>query len=247
MKSISGITKENFDTSFNLIDLLQDSVYYPASGIDATPIEVFGNKFRSFINVDYSLSHEKVRKSLEFDFEPVGYKLIGIKDISKEELAPNGISPINYDFNQHEKSRLFDHLFIKELFDNAASSGFAIWAVYELDDALIAKTDGKSERFSILHIRAEGWAAFEGLYVENKINPKAIAIIRPGDGYGDNWTLFSDSKFRMYQSIRKNEHINGVEMPNYILTTADSNEGYFWGEYSFSKECLESTLYELEK
>lgn len=247
MKSISGITKDNFNASFNIVDILQNSVYYPASGLDATPVEVFGDKYKSFVNVDYSQNYENIRRSLELDFESVGYKLIGIKDISREELAPNGISPINYDFNQHEKSRLSDHLFIKELFDNAASSGFAIWAVYELDNTLIAKTDGKSERFSILHIRAEGWAAFEGLYVENKINPKAIAIIRPGEGYGDNWTLFSDSKFRLYQSLRKNEHVHGAEMPNYILTSAGSDEGCFWGEYVFSKEYSRYSLYGLEE
>lgn len=247
MKSIAKITKENFNSSFNLIDLLQESVYYPASGVDAAPIEVFGDKYCSFINVDYSVSYDDVRRSMEFDFEPVGYKLIGIKDIIKEELSPNGISPINFRFNEHEKSRLEEHLFIKELFDNAIFSGFAIWAVYELDDNFTGKTVGRSKRFSLLHIRAEGWAAFEGLYVENKTNPQAIAIIRPGEGYGDNWTLFTDSKFRLYQSIRNNEHVNEAEMPKYILTDAGSDEGFIWGEYAFSKEYNGCSLYELEE
>lgn len=249
MKSLNSITKENFNSSFNITDILQNSVYYPASGIDAKPIEVFANEYNSFVNVDYSLDYDEVKNALESNFTTVGYKLIGIKEISKEELSSKGISPIKYDFNQHEKNRLADHLFVKELFDNASSAGFAIWAVYELDGTLNSKINGKAERFSILHIRGEGWAAFEGLYVENKINPQVIAIIRPGEGYGDNWTLFTDSKFRFYQSIRKNVHLNETEMPKYILSDDGLKESFFWGEYFFVKKHSMSgcNLYELDK
>lgn len=249
MKSINLITKENFNTSFNIRDILQDSVYYPASGIDATPIEVFSDKYKSFVNVDYSRSYEDVRRSLESDFVPVGYKLIGVKNISREELIPSENSTIKYEFNEHEKDRLVDHSFIKELFENATSSFFAIWAIYELDSVLTGKTDGKADRFSLLHVRGEGWAVFEGLYVENKVNPKAIAIIRPGEGFGDNWTLFTDAKFRFYESVRKNKQTNGAEMPRYILTDAVSDAGVFWNEYAFTEKfpLLECSLYELKK
>ncbi len=247
MKSISTITKDNFSASFNIIDILHESVFYPASGLDATPIEVFANKYKSYINLDYSLSFEEVKNSLESDFISVGYKLIGIKDVSKEELTPNGITYSMIAFTDHEIQRLENNEEIKDLFTNASSSGFAIWAVYELDANLTHKIDEKAERFSILHICGEGWATFEALYVKNKINPKAVAIIKPGEGYGDNWTLFTDSRFRFYQSIRENEHINGAEMPKFILTDAVSDEGYFWGEYALSKDFSECSLYELEK
>lgn len=249
MESLNQITKENFNSSFNIKDILQNSVYYPASGIDAIPIEVFGNKHPSFINVDYSLDYDKVKKALESNFIPVGYKLIGIKDVSKEELTPNGFTPETFSLNEHEKNRLEEHDFIKDLYENSASSGFAIWAVYELDNDLTSKTDGKAERFSILHIKGEGCATFEALYFGNKINPKAIAIIKPAEGFGDNWTKFTDSKCRFYQLIRKNEHVNGAEMPNSILTDFSSEDGCFWGEYSFVEKftMLECSLYELER
>lgn len=245
MKSINNITKENFNSSFNLIDILQDSVYYPASGIDATPFEVFGNKYNSYINVDYSQSYEDVRKSMEFDFEPVGYKLIGIKDISKEELTPNGVTYSTINFNEHEINRLKEHKHINDLFYNVTSSGYAIWAVYELADDFTDET--KAKRFSLLHICGEGWSTFKVLFLKNKINPRGIAIIRPGEGYGDNWTLFTNSKFRFYQSLKENIHLNEAEMPRYILTTAGSNDGFFWSEYAFSKEFNGCSLYELEE
>ena len=38
---IDKITIDNFQESFNLLDILTDSVFYPASGIDAIDIEQF--------------------------------------------------------------------------------------------------------------------------------------------------------------------------------------------------------------
>lgn len=231
MKSINSITPENFNTSFNLTDILENSVYYPASGLDAKPIEVFTNKYSSFINVDYSFKYDEVKNALESNFLPVGYKLIGIKDILKEELSPNGFAPLNIRYNEHEKKRLEEE-HIKKLHTGDSRVAFAIWAVYELDPNSTNKTDGKAERFSILHIGGEACATFESLYVENYINPKAIAIIKPGEGYGDNWTKFTDPKFRFYQSLRKNQVENGAEMPQYLLTDINYGDGCFFSEYS---------------
>jgi hypothetical protein len=250
MKTIHNITNENFNSSFNLIDILQDSVYYPASGLDATPIEVFGNKYYSYINVDYSQSYEDVRKSMEFDFEKVGYKLVDIKDVTLEELTPNGRTYSPIELNEHELKRLKDYQFINDLYYSFASSGYAIWAIYELDDDFTGVTNGKAKRFSLLHICGEGWSTFKALYVQNKINPRAIAIINPGEGYGDNWTKFTDYKFRFYQSIRKNVDYNGAEMPDYMLTNAAADEeGYFLGDFAFAEKfpILNCSLYELER
>ncbi len=249
MRSINSISEENFNNSFNLEDVLQESVFYPASGIDGTPIEVFANKYKSFINVDYSLKYEEVKDALENNFSAVGYKLIGLKDILKEELTPYGISVKKYELNNHEKDRLNTNDQIRDLYNNAGSSGFALWAVYELDSNLTQKIEGKAERFSILHIRGEGWATFEALYVHNGINPKAITIINPGEGYGDNWTKFTDYKFRFYQSVRNNVDDNGAKMPEYILTNATVDEdGYFWGDFAFTETfpILNCSLYQLE-
>lgn len=247
MKSISKITKENFNSSFNIIDILEDSVYYPASGVDATPVEIFGNKYNSYINVDYSTSYDDVKRSMEFDFEKVGYKLVGIKDVTLEELTPNGRTYSSIELNEHEFKTLKENQHIHNLFYSFASSGFAIWSVYELSEDLSNKSIGKAKRFSLLHICGEGWATFKAIYFHNKINPKAIAIINPGEGNGDNWTLFTDPNFRFYQSIRENTYLNEVEMPKMILMNTATDNRFFWGEYVFSKEFNDCSLYVIEK
>ena len=40
--------------------------------------------------------------------------------------------------------------------------------------------DHGPERFSLLYVRGEGVATFAGLYAANKVSPKALAIIQPG-------------------------------------------------------------------
>ena len=50
MSYIDQITKENFISKFNIQEILNQSVYYPASGIDASDIECLGNKFNIFID-----------------------------------------------------------------------------------------------------------------------------------------------------------------------------------------------------
>lgn len=245
MKTINLITRENFNTSFDIADILENSVYYPASGQDATPIKIFANKYNSFINVDYSVSYEEVKNALESNFLPVGYKLIGRKNISKEELTPNGFAPLNIHYNEHEKKRLKKN-HIKKLHNNRIF--FAIWAVYELDPNSTNKTEGKSERFSLLHIGGEGCATFYALYIKNKINPKAIVIIKPGEVYGDNWTLFTTPKFRFYQSLRKNQVEYGAKMPQYLLTDVNYGNGCFFSEYTppYPNKLQDCVLYELE-
>lgn len=234
--NLNNITSENFTESFNLKTILASSVFYPASGLDASPIEVFANKYNSFVHVDYSLSCDEVIEALKTNFSPIGYKLIGLKELKREELISDGNVSLNYTFNEHEKQRLVLEHVKEKVYGN---NRFAVWAVYELYPALTHKTEGKTERFSILHIGGEACATFDVLYLGNKTNPKAIAIINPGEGYGDNWTKLSDSGFRFYQSIRKNEDKNDAKMPESILTNVGSDD-WFFGEYSL-KEKFEET------
>jgi hypothetical protein len=78
MKSLNSFTKENFNSSFNITDILQNRVYYPDSGIDTNPIEVFANEYNSFVKVDYSLDYEEVKNALVSNFIVFPYDIMVI-------------------------------------------------------------------------------------------------------------------------------------------------------------------------
>lgn len=98
---------------------------------------------------------------------------------------------------------------------------FVYWAVYRLRDECPNK-EGKAKMFSLLHIGGEACAAYHALYTIRNITPRMISFIRPGVGYGDNWTNFFDTNHVLYKLVKS------VEMPEYIMQTHEN----VWPEYS---------------
>lgn len=234
MKTINEITSENFQSMFNLKDILDESVFYPAAGIDASDIECLSNQYCSFIHVDYSTPRDVIEPGMRNHFEGVGYNLIGIKQVSREELTPMGFMPNNFALNDHERQRL-EINFIRDRFYCRNFIPFALWAVYEFNPTKTRKTQGKAKRFSLLHIGGEACFTFEALYIQNKINPSAIAIISPGEGFGDNWTIFRNPQFRLYQNLLFNLENNETIMPNLLLTNMalSDDEVCFWPDFQY--------------
>lgn len=226
MNWINTITPENFKKSFNINEILKNSTFYPASGIDATNIEGLSAYTNSFVHVDYSIPETEVKRALNEDFTAVGYKLIGLKHISEKELTPNGFKPNNFSLQNSEKERLN---FLEQA--KKSQKPFCYWAIYEIDETLTGSTKGKIKKFSLLHLGGEASATFDALYVNNEINPKAIAILNPGEGYGDNWTKFTDLEYRLYRLIQLNSEKNSINQTEYVFTNMTSEEKCFWPNY----------------
>jgi hypothetical protein len=231
MRTINQITKENFASSFNLKDILVDSAFYPASGIDGTGIECLSFKTNSFVHVDYSMPRYVVQEALERHFEPVGFRCIGLRYVSKEELTTHGFRPRDFRLNEHEKHRLEEEVIRDRLYSKNFTP-FALWAVYEFDKTSPHRAAGQISRFSLLHIGGEACATFEAIYFNNGINPEAVIIKDPSEGYGDNWTSFSNPDFRLYQAILLNHKQNGASMPEYIFSNFTLDDICFWPDYS---------------
>lgn len=227
MSWINDITPENFEENFDLKKILKNSTFYPASGIDATNIEGLSKYTNSFVHVDYSVPENEVKRALNEDFRAVGYKLIGLKHIPDSELTPNGFTPNNFPLKDSEKERL-NHL------EQAAKSHkpFCFWAIYEIDETLTGSISGKIKKFSLLHIGGEACATFDALYVNNDINPKAVAILNPGEGYGDNWTKFRDPEYRLFKLMQLNSEKNSVNLPEYVFTDSTLDGNCFWPNYN---------------
>lgn len=234
MNYLQKITPENFDQSFDNKQILNQSAFYPASGTDGSHIPVFTQKgILSFVNVDYSVPKELVQQAMEQDFMGVGYRLVGLKHINKDEITPNGFHPAKIPFNTHERDRLDKLPFVRERMNAFGFTPFALWAVYELDPTATAKSSGKAERFSLLHIGGEACATFDATYLAHGINPGAIAIIRPGEGYGDNWTLFTNPDFRLHTMLKMNCNNKHQKMPDYLLSDNTFTKEACWPDYTF--------------
>ncbi|MFM8316863.1 MAG: hypothetical protein ACKOAV_00630 [Bacteroidota bacterium] len=229
---INQITRENFQESFDLLDILKNSVFYPASGIDAIDIEEFSSerffgKFVSFVHVDYTMFPQDVNNAMTNDFVGLGYNLIGIRQLEYVEIFPNDFRSLSLTLN------------LQEIEQKEQGRGqnivpfFAFWAVYEFIPQPGRPILNRLPRFQLLHIGGEACHVFEAIYLYNKINPRAIISVRQAAGYGDNWTNFLNPDFRLYRLLLRNANKNCTTMPNFVLTSASVNWPSFEVVYSF--------------
>ena len=238
MSWIDNITKENFDQSFNIKSIIIDSTFYPASGIDATNIEALSCFTKSFIHVDYSVPKTVVLKALTEDFIPVGYEVIGLKVIEHEDLIPFQFIPGKIPRLKSESKRI---TFLNNSKKNLVP--FSVWAVYSLNENSTYKKANKIKRFSILHIGGEACDAFKFLYVHYKTNPTAIAILNPGEGYGDNWTKFTDTESPFYKLLEVNSKKNKIDFPQILFTNNSDPANCFWPNYTCKNVKLQKKRY----
>lgn len=201
------------DFKFNLKEVLKDSVYYPCSATDGKLVKVFRGNFFSFVHVDYGLTKKQIDDAL------IQYPFKGFRIIYRESLDPHELVPTAF----------------KNIHFNSVIKGmtpFAEWLIFENEE---------KERFSLLHICAEGVESYRDLYTRNKLNPIALAIIY-SDGFSSNWTEFA-SKPHLWNevmrfNVRKPRYLF-IYMENRIWREFDVEIGYFrCGKY------VSATIYE---
>ena len=227
----------NLDNYFNIKLFLENSAFYPASGVDGSHLNVLTQQgIKNFIHIDYSMPKEEVQLALSTNFLSLGYQLKKISEVHKSQITPNGFKPIaNIPFNEHERDRLERLDFIRDCFNGVNLTPFALLAEYELEEK------DKSIKLSILHIGGEACATFEATYLTNGINPKAVVIIKPAEGFGDNWTLFTNSDFRLHQMLKLNVHTNKQVMPKYLILEGNGDEenpNACWQDYKFKDKYI---------
>jgi hypothetical protein len=200
---------------FPLEEILADSVYYPCSEFDGRPIAHLAGNYFSFIYVDYGKTRDEFMANLS---QPGfrGYQVISQRSVTERELVPHGCTPIKLlpsDGDPRRKERWVEKPFYE-------------WMVLERDQDR-PDSYGPS-RFSLLHLCAEGVAAFHALYLGNQRAPAAVAIIQPGseDGFTTNWTNFADPTKIFARSVLGNP----AGKPDVLL----------WGGYGRRLDYMES-------
>ncbi len=190
--------------------ILKDSLYYPACDIDGELIRYCNMHFDSlkicsFVYADYAAGRERLMANLD-TFR--GYHLVATRQLNPSDVGadkslpmPEGITPEEYCRYQKDWQP------------------FGQWSVFERDEDC-GEYHGPL-RFSLLYLGAEGAAAYAGLYLNNNITPKGMAIIQPGHGFGLNWTNFTDSNGPLLRTMKM-----GKSMPQFFFYGGMGYEGY---------------------
>jgi len=207
---------------FNVNKILENSLYYPSARFDGDPVKYFMGNVFSFMYVDYGVSREEFLKEIKNQgFR--GYHIIHNQSISQNELTPDGWTVhLNPDRNKRNPNDSFYRNWIEE--------PFCEWVIFERDED---KDDSYNpKKFSLLYLCADGVAAYQAIYLSNRIKPKIVAIIQPGYGFGGNWTDFRDRNEIFARSVF---HIENL-LPDYIINGGWGKQDFYnkpiWNEYN---------------
>lgn len=213
-------------------DILRQSLYYPACGIDGSAISRLGGLCHSFIYVDCAETKGNLEKALrEGGFR--GYSLIGRRSIDRSELNPNHNwrprIPATWQGTHcySEKRFILDRGELAGILsrwcDESLNPFFCDWMIFERDEGF---TDNHGpERFSLMFLCAEGIAAYQALFVDRGIAPLALAIIRPGSWMGNN---FDD--YEQPNSLFAHVVLGANPKPDYLFCGGYFEPEPFWPE-----------------
>ena len=194
--------------------ILHNSLYYPASEFDGQIIKFTSKDFQNFVYCDYSCEEDQfVERLNSFNFL---YKILAHRKVSFDEIFPNYVKG-DFSISLFDKHKL------------NALKPFAHWAVMDLIDKRKANT--YSEQFSLLFICGDGVTTYKELYTANHTSAKALAIIQPGAGFGNNWTDFRDPNSHLAKVVLKNKYGS----PDYIFYggNGDDYEDLNWPDYIY--------------
>lgn len=171
--------------AFPLKEVIEGSLYYPASGVDGSPIRHWQLGVNSFIYVDMSTEKSTYDRELLRHGSFRGYHVVAKRNLLANELVPNGFRP-----NPPASAKAQSIMSAQQSAGANIGNSFAMWSILERDNAL--GEEHGPRRFSLLHLRAEGAATYQALYQSIEILPKIVACIRPGIGFGGNYDEFTN-------------------------------------------------------
>lgn len=205
---------KNLD-SLPLRRLLKHSLYYPASGNDGDPVRLLGGYIHSFVHAEYVMNKSEILEYVEGRRNGFrGYRLSMLREVKSSELVPDGWQPSRPLITDGNPAA----------YRSLMPEPFALWAIYErLPD--FDHFHGPL-RFSLLHICGDGVATYEALYNAQEIQPDVLAIIRPGTGFGLNWTDFRDDQ----KILARIAFQNRGGKPRYLLQESQ-DKGCYWQGY----------------
>ena len=244
---------------FDIRNILQDSLCYLASGLHGHFVKCYMGNAYSFVYIDYYISRERLLQDMaEYGFK--GYRVIRQESIDPHKLHRGGWDALTWYYREDDPrgERRFDHLRgdrERGYFANQESLNtlwkkvlpvygdgnpnawrriqkepFAEWFIFERTEEY--DESHNPYRFSLLFICADGAAAYQALYLENRMTPKILAIIQPGEAFGCNWTNFTNRG----QILARSVFHGGNPLPEYLINGGIGRSEFYrapiWPEYT---------------
>ena len=205
--------------------ILENSLYYPASGENGTPVKYLGGNVHSFLYADYGISVKCMLLNMYGtgkDCGFLGYSLVRHKDVFHGELYPEWWAP-EFAPTQSELDKGFCD---QTRMPWEVAAHWTVWR--RLDD--YPETHGP-ELFSFFFGCAEMSKFYQALYTRYQIKPLVLAVIQPGS-FGGEWerTEAESSMFRRVISA------NPAGMPDYLLY------GGFGPERCYNEPCWKAYM-----
>ena len=207
--------------------LLTGSVYYPASRFDGRPVQYLGRRIQSFVYVDYLASHAELMSELaDVDKNFKGYRLAAHRSVETQELSggnPWSGQPapcLQTDELRPRIQTMWPGPLRDEVGIERPNESFCEWMIFERKPGF--GSEHGPNRFSILHLHADGVASYQALYWTRGIAPTVLCIIQPGT----SWDEFkSDSGCLATLVLR-----SGRPVPPYLVC---GGQGYMCYDKAF--------------
>lgn len=190
-------------------------LFYPACFVDAALVECFIDHVASFIYADLEFGQSLT--SIDGILAPPSpfsqFELLAWRHLRREEFLIHGW-PVPY---EHPHTWGFGspyHLVESGEWKHAPS--FAVWALFSFQSS--KSPDSLPARFSIIFIGAEGVLTYRALFVANRIAPRILAIIDPGNGD------FLNAGAPLHRAVTSSR----ASMPKYVVSNIADFE---WPEY----------------
>lgn len=210
--------------SFPLQKILQDSLYYPAAGLNGTPVKFLGGNIHSFVYADYGVSKREFLANLSGtgrDCGFLGYSSVLQRDIRVGEIVPQGWVPPLLPDNSYDRRFLLEQ--------ERIADPFGLWSIWKRAPGF--PPEHGPEAFSFLYCGGEMSCVYQALYNRNFIKPKVLVIIQPGSGFGGNWE-FAEGNGSFFKRVVQH---NFAGIPEYLLCGGFGSISFYeepcWSEY----------------
>lgn len=150
--------------------------YYPGSGLDGSAVKMFAKPgvCHCFVLVDYSVTREEIEASLD---DPAtsfrGYDAIVRVPVTRQELTPDGWSPVVPPPLEMRRMPIFP-----------LAAPFALLTIFQRQPSF--GPEHGAERFAVLFVAADGYAAYEALFGHGPDRTSPFALVLQDHGWGGN-------------------------------------------------------------